>query len=100
MGNEMIPTDEIIKMAKAEGFEFYGQRWDNQGHEVIYTTGDFAIARFAALVSARAAAIEREACAKVCDDLHHKWHWGEDNPESGPHDCASAIRARGDKDEQ
>ena len=69
----MIPTDEIISMTKEAGFEFYGQRWDNQGHEVIYTTGDFAIARFAALVSARAAAIEREACAKVCDVEAEYW---------------------------
>ena len=69
----MIPTDEIISMAKEAGFEFYGQRWDNQGHEVIYTTGDFAIARFAALVSARAAKDEREACAKVCDVEAEYW---------------------------
>ena len=69
----MIPTDEIISMAKEAGFEFYGQRWDNQGHEVIYTAGDFAIARFAALVSARAAKDEREACAKVCDVEAEYW---------------------------
>ena len=69
----MIPTDEIISMTKEAGFEFYGQRWDNQGHEVIYTAGDFAIARFAALVSARAAKDAREACAKVCDVEAEYW---------------------------
>ena len=84
----MIPTDEIISMAKEAGFEFYGQRWDNQGHEVIYTTGDFAIARFAALVSARAAAIEREACLACY------------SPDDTATDWADKIRARGDQHEQ
>ena len=70
----MIPRDEIISMAKDAGFEFYGQRWDNQGHEVIYTAGDFAIARFAALVSARAAAIEREKNAIRCDAISNRYN--------------------------
>jgi len=35
---------------------------------------------------------EREACAKVCDELHWPWHMGDN---SGPKDCAAAIRARG-----
>jgi len=38
---------------------------------------------------------EREACAKVCDEMHHKWKWGNDEPVSGPSECAAAIRARG-----
>lgn len=66
---------------------------------VIQTTSGRSVAldmhkieRFAALV----AAVEREACAKVCDDLHHQWRW-DDEPDSssGPRDCAAAIRARG-----
>ena len=88
-----MSNDEIISMAREAGIKVYA---------IVDThLSDIdSLSAFAALVSARAAAIELEACAKVCDDLHHKWHWGEDNPESGPHDCASAIRARGDKDEQ
>jgi len=35
---------------------------------------------------------EREACAKICDDLHWSWHMGDT---SGPMECAVAIRARG-----
>ena len=35
---------------------------------------------------------EREACAKVCDELHWPWHMGDN---SGPRECAAAIRARG-----
>ena len=96
----MIPTDEIISMAREAGFTTdYLTRLYIPTQDDMFCV-DAELKSFAALVSARAAAIEREACAKVCDDLHHKWHWGEDNPESGPHDCASAIRARGDKDEQ
>ena len=37
---------------------------------------------------------EREACAKVCDELHWPWHIGDD---SGPKQCAIAIRARGEQ---
>jgi hypothetical protein len=35
---------------------------------------------------------EREACAKVCDELHWPWHMGDN---SGPKECANAIRNRG-----
>ena len=35
---------------------------------------------------------EREACAKVCDELYWPWHIGDN---SGPKECAKAIRARG-----
>jgi hypothetical protein len=39
---------------------------------------------------------EREACAKVCDDKHDTWRWGDGaDSVSGPRDCAAAIRARG-----
>ena len=92
----MIPTDEIISMV-----EECGLPWTYVPHDDdTFSTHVDGLVAFAALVSARAAAIEREACAKVCEDLHHKWHWGEDDPESGPHDCAKAIRAQGDQHEQ
>jgi hypothetical protein len=35
---------------------------------------------------------EREACAEVCDELHWPWRMGDN---SGPKECATAIRARG-----
>ena len=35
---------------------------------------------------------EREACSKVCDELHWPWHMGDN---SGPKECATAIRNRG-----
>jgi len=40
---------------------------------------------------------EREACAKVCDDKHDTWRWDDEpDSDSGPRDCAAAIRARGE----
>ena len=38
---------------------------------------------------AQAVKREREACAKLCEDLH------DCEPEPRPDDCATAIRARG-----
>ena len=46
--------------------------------------------KFAELIRAD----EREACAKVCDELHWPWHMGDN---SGPKECAAAIRARGEQ---
>ncbi len=46
------------------------------------------------------AAVEREACAKVCDDLLVPVHISLDNEslwEAATLDCADAIRARGNK---
>ena len=45
--------------------------------------------RFAELV----AADEREACAKLCDDLAQKWY----DEGGSASDCATAIKARGRK---
>jgi len=36
---------------------------------------------------------EREACAKLCEDLSEKWY----DEGGSASDCASAIRARGEK---
>lgn len=46
-------------------------------------------------IAADVRAKEREACAKVCDELHWPWHIGDN---SGPKECAEAIRARGQND--
>jgi len=53
-----------------------------------YGTSMDSLKAFEALVRAD----EREACAKVCDELHWPWHMGDN---SGPKECAAAIRARG-----
>jgi hypothetical protein len=42
------------------------------------------------------AAVEREACAKVCDDINAKYKWPDDVAERVASQwCADAIRARG-----
>ena len=67
--------EDIIRMAREAGFA-------GGGCEALF--------RFAALV----AATEREACAKVCEqmpDLEHGWRV------TLPSDCAAAIRARGEQ---
>jgi hypothetical protein len=73
--------EDIINMALEAGFSK-----DNSG---LYNTSDDmtpSLKRFAALV----AAAEREACAKLCGDLHLD---GDNN--NGL--AADLIRARGDK---
>jgi hypothetical protein len=38
---------------------------------------------------------EREACAAICDDLHHTWRFGDgDDAISGPQQCAITMRER------
>jgi len=72
--------DDIIRMAKNE----YG----------IYAFTAESLAHFAAFV----AAVEREACARLCDELvernradaHVAWVLGNSQ-------CADAIRARGEQ---
>lgn len=88
----MIPTDEIISMAK-EAAQSDGSA-DHAGREVVLYAAKTPrfLERFAALVSARAAAIEREACAEVCEDLPMGM-----SDTIGPMLCATKIRARGDQ---
>ena len=73
----MMAHDEFIRMARDAGFqEGWTNLWEN-------------FERFAALV----AAAEREACAKLCDDMttgdRVSFDW-----ERGASDCAHAIRAK------
>ena len=81
-----MTQDEIIRMAREAGGYLAelpnGDAWlfdDNQQLE-----------RFAALVAAH----EREACAKVCEQIDTA-AFGSERP--APNDCAAAIRARGEK---
>lgn len=74
----------IIDMARAAGWpEFTIANLPGSEDEA-------RLKRFAGI----AATAEREACAKVCDELHWPWRMGD---ESGPKECAAAIRARGTK---
>ena len=59
--------------------------WDVRG----YTNTLEDLGRFARFVAAK----EREACAKVCDELSDKHTWEG----SYANECAQAIRARGEQ---
>ena len=73
-----MTEDEIIRMAREAG------DWNGQTAEF----NDIGLQRFAALVAAH----EREECAKVADE----WQTEILDPRYQC-DCATAIRARGEK---
>ena len=79
-------TQEIIEMARQVGAEFAELPMMDA---IVFAVDDRAwnskeLEAFAALV----AAAEREACAKVCEEV------GE-HPSLTPRHCAESIRARG-----
>lgn len=89
-----MKQEDIIRLAREAGF----------ADGVVDIVGAEGFANFAALVAAAAvretsaeyrlgwndgAMMEREACAKVCEELDA---WNEDDPGSS---AAAAIRARG-----
>jgi hypothetical protein len=86
-----MTREDIIKMAREAKMPFY------------FRTGEIdnidAVERFARLVAEK----EREACAKVCEELsdsaHALWKVDADPTEQGrdigAEHCAQAIRARG-----
>lgn len=78
-----MTREDIIRMARAAGIA----RWHKDLKKWVF---DFGLEHFAALVAAQ----EREACAKVCEDLSlsRNSDW-----EIGTLDCAAAIRARKDQ---
>jgi hypothetical protein len=87
-----MDREEIIRMAREAAFS-------EPTHPFItWDASDEQLERFAALV----AAAEREACAKVCEQMFHDWcnQEFEDEDEAyrnkpDAEDCKKAIRARG-----
>ena len=77
-----MKQEDIIRMAREAGLE---EMWELTPRFVE------RLKAFAALVEAEARADEREACAKVCDDIATEDGW-EGGYANG---CAVAIRARG-----
>jgi hypothetical protein len=75
-----MTQDEIILIADASGISFYGMGADRA--KFIYY-----LKAFAKLVEDK----EREACAKVCDDIH-----AECEAKDSFSSYAEAIRARGE----
>ena len=92
-----MDREEIIRMAREAGCKPFRspEHWDDVQ---VFATPD-VLERFAALVAAH----EREACAKVCEEvesraeeLWDKFAYPEDQGmASGARQCATAIRARG-----
>ena len=82
-----MDREDIIRMARGAGFA------SPDGSFITWDASDEKLERFAALV----AAAEREACAKVCEDIPLP----KDSKAltHGPtiERCAAAIRARGNK---
>jgi hypothetical protein len=78
--DEILDKDEVLKMARQAGY-----------HSGIAMHDIELLEAFAKLVDAKATAREREACAKVCDELSKKHSWEG----CYANECAEAIRARG-----
>jgi hypothetical protein len=83
-----MTQDEIIEMAREAGFEDFVRWSERYPHEVQRWIE--RMTAFTKLVAAKATASEREACAKVCDEL-------QDIPATEPRHCAEDIRARGEQ---
>ena len=99
-----MTRDDIIRMAREAGFraghiELYGG--DPMPFVAPCSATDCMpeLVRFAAIV----AAAEREACAKVCEEIEDDYRERESlryaelktDAETGASDCAHRIRARG-----
>ena len=74
-----MDKNEIIRMALEVGVKEYGPLTRN------WSFGLSQLERFAALVAAH----EREACAKVCDDIDKHFEYT-----IAARQCAAVIRAR------
>ena len=100
-----MTRDDIIRMAREAGFraghiELYGS--DPMPFVAPCSATDCMpeLVRFAAIV----AAAEREACAKVCEEIEDDYRERESfryaelktDAQTGASDCAHRIRVRGD----
>ena len=85
--------EDIIRMAREACDQAPREDWNS----IAWVFGDETLERFATLIAAH----EREACAKVCDQMFHDWcnQEFEDEDEAyrnrpDAEDCKKAIRAR------
>lgn len=82
----MLTSDDVRLMA----FEAY----QSSPVPAVMLMTQEALEHLTAAAYAAGQAAEREACADICDDLHWNWRVGDN---SGPKECATAIRARSEK---
>ena len=76
-----MTQDEIIELARQVGYPIQHPEWQKATEE------------FAALVEEKVAAKEREACAKVCDELVNEEN--SDDYRNAANWCSIRIKARG-----
>jgi hypothetical protein len=95
--------EDIIRMAREAGWSGIYTQWREPDGSPDWTPVKESltvpvtmeqIERFAALAFAAGAAAEREACAKVCEELLTIINSGDEHMD-GVTDCIVAIRARG-----
>jgi hypothetical protein len=84
-----LTTEEIVDMARQAGFEDFDRWCEHYPQETQRWCQ--RMEAFAKLVADVATAKEREACAKVCDELSKKHSWEG----CYANECAEEIRARG-----
>ena len=80
---------DTIEMARESGIE---EAYSLQHGQYLVRFKDGSLERFEALIRAD----EREACAKVCDELRHPHGYNAESQDwaDGSNHCAEAIRAR------
>ena len=79
----MTTTEEVIRLTREVADASLND--PVVGSSIVLDIGEMK--RLIELIKAE----ENEACAKVCDELHYEWNFGEI---SGPRQCAESIRAR------
>ena len=100
-----MTRDDIIRMAREAGFRAGRIELYNSDHMPFVAPCSATdcmpeLVRFAAIV----AAVEREACAKVCEEIEDDYQERESlryaelktDAQTGASDCAHRIRARGE----
>lgn len=99
----MITREEIISMAREAGFEVHDRKQQVRVglDALIGIDSTEKLERFAALVEARASAVEREACAQVAEDDDHtvevRGYYAQlGDARATANNIAKAIRARGE----
>ena len=84
--DDIIPSrTDVLSMAREAGATEWCPGWH------LWTDD---LERFAALIASWVAAKEREACAKVCDDLNFIDNGTPEGTRASNRHCAAAIRSR------
>jgi hypothetical protein len=87
----MMDIKQIRQRIMCEAYDL-ADRGDHEGYNAVKVMCSDVLKSIAAVVAA-----EREACAKVCDDIRRMGGYSAETPdwERGTGHCADAIRARG-----